>query len=70
MRIALIGLAVLTVTLPAGVELASSSTSGRGVCNPGAADRAAVFPIVPTTRCSSVLRRVGGGTDGCSQIRR
>jgi hypothetical protein len=64
MRIALISLAVLTVTLPAGVELASAQPrpycmqSGRG--GPGGG-----IPDCSFHTLEQCLASRGGGTDGC-----
>ncbi|MPZ37410.1 MAG: DUF3551 domain-containing protein [Rhizobiales bacterium] len=66
MRIVLIGLAVLTVILPANVELASAQPrpwclqSGRG--GPGGG-----LPDCTYYTLQQCLASRGGGTDGCMQ---
>jgi Protein of unknown function (DUF3551) len=68
MRIALIGLAVLTMTLPAGVEPADAQSQPRPWClQSGRGGPGGGLPVCTYYTQEQCLQSIGGGGDGCFQ---
>lgn len=66
MRIALIGLAVLTMTLPAGVEPADAQSQPRPWClQSGRGGPGGGLPVCTYYSFEQCQQSVGGGSDGC-----
>jgi hypothetical protein len=66
MRIALIGLAVLTMTLPAGVEPAEAQSQPRPWClQSGRGGPGGGLPVCTYYSFEQCMQSVGGGGDGC-----
>ena len=66
MRIALIGLAVLTMTLPAGVEPADAQSQPRAWCmQAGRGGPGGGIPDCTYHTQQQCLQSIGGGSDGC-----